>query len=158
MKLWLAAALVAIALAGCGGNDTGGASAIGLAPADAIGYVELDSSLDSDQWQKVQALLDRFPSKPQLVVELDKQLSEHQLQWARDVEPALGDTVAAIWVGNTADEVVVATQPDDAAKLDSLLDKLADQANTEYVTAEVDGWTVVAEAAVSDRRADVGRR
>ena len=88
--------------------------------------MELDSSLDSDQWAKVQALLDRFPSKPQLVVELDKQLSEHQLQWARDVEPALGDTVAAIWVGNTADEVVVATQPDDAAKLDSLLDKLAD--------------------------------
>ena len=145
MKVWLAAALGAFVLAGCGGNDTGGASAIGLAPADAIGYVELDSSLDSDQWKKVQALLDRFPSKPQLVVELDKQLSEEQLQWDRDVEPALGDTVAAIWVGNTADEVVVATQPDDDAKLESLIDKLADQANTEYVTAEVDGWTVVAE-------------
>lgn len=145
MKLWLAAAFVAFALAGCGGNDTGGASAIGLAPAGATGYAELDSSLDSDQWKKVQALLDRFPSRPQLVVELDKQLSEEQLQWERDVEPALGDTVAAIWVGNTQDEVVVATQPDDEAKLDALLDKLADEANTEYVTAEVDGWTVVAE-------------
>ena len=145
MKIWLAAVLGAFALAGCGGNDTGGASAIGLAPAGAIGYAELDSSLDSNQWQKVQALLDRFPSKPQLVVELDKQLSEEQLQWDRDVEPALGDTVAAIWLGNKRDEVVVATQPDDEAKLDSLLDKLADQANTEYVTAEVDGWTVVAE-------------
>jgi hypothetical protein len=145
VKIWLAVALGAFALAGCGGNDTGGASAIGLAPAGAIGYAELDSSLDSDQWTKVQALLDRFPSKPQLVVELDKQLSEEQLQWERDVEPALGDTVAAIWVGNTADEVVVATQPDDEEKLDSLLDKLAAQANTEYVTDEVDGWTVVAE-------------
>jgi hypothetical protein len=145
VKLWLAAVLGAFALAGCGGNDTGGASAIGLAPAGAIGYAELDSSLDSDQWKKVQALLDRFPSKPQLIVELDKQLSEEQLQWDRDVEPALGDTVATIWVGRTAEDVVVATQPDDDAKLDSLLDKLADQANTEYVTAEVDGWTVVAE-------------
>ena len=145
MKVWLAAALGAFALAGCGGNDTGGASAIGLAPAGAIGYAELDSSLDSDQWKKVQALLDRFPSRPQLVVELDKQLSEEQLQWERDVEPALGDTVAAIWVGNSQDEVVVATQPDDDAKLDALLEKLADEANTEYVTAEVDGWTVVAE-------------
>jgi hypothetical protein len=145
VKVWLAVALGAFALAGCGGNDTSAASAIGLAPAGATGYVELDSSLDSDQWTKVQALLDRFPSRPQLVVELDKQLSEEQLQWDRDVEPALGDTVAAIWVGNAADEVVVATQPDDDAKLDSLVDKLADQANTEYVTAEVDGWTVVAE-------------
>ncbi len=146
MRVWLAAALGAFALAGCGGNDTGGgASAIALAPADATGYVELDSSLDSDQWTKVQALLDRFPSKPQLVVELDKQLAEHQLTWDRDVEPALGDTVAAIWVGNTADQVVLATQPDDAAKLDSLIDKLTDQANTEYVTAELDGWTIVAE-------------
>ncbi|MEP7336109.1 MAG: hypothetical protein ABI717_10050 [Actinomycetota bacterium] len=145
MKVWLAAVLGAIALAGCGGNDTAGASAIGLAPADAIGYAELDSSLDSDQWSKVQALLDRFPSKPQLVVELDKQLSEEQLQWERDVDPALGDTVAAIWVGNTADAVVVATQPDDDAKLRSLVDKLADQANTEYVIGEVDGWTVIAE-------------
>jgi len=145
VKVWLAAALGAFALAGCGGNDTGGASAIGLAPADATGYVELDSSLDSDQWEKVQALLDRFPSKPQLVVELDKQLSEKQLTWDRDVEPALGDTVAAIWLGNKTDEVVVATQPDDEAKLDALLDKLADQANTEYVTGELDGWTLVAE-------------
>ncbi len=145
MKVWLAAAVGAIALAGCGGNDTAGASAIGLAPADAVGYVELDTSLDSDQWNKVQALLDRFPSRPQLVAELDKQLSEEQLQWERDVEPALGDTVAAIWASNTADDVVVATQPDDEAKLRALVDKLAEQANTEYVIGEVDGWTVVAE-------------
>lgn len=145
MKVWLAAALGAIALAGCGGNDTTGASAVGLAPADAVGYVELDSSLDSDQWRKVQALLDRFPSRPQLVAELDKQLAEEQLQWERDVDPALGDTVAAIWVGKTAEDVVVATQPDDEAKLRALVDKLADQADTEYVIGEVDGWTVVAE-------------
>ncbi|MBA3384990.1 MAG: hypothetical protein H0T20_10110 [Actinobacteria bacterium] len=145
MKVWSAAALGAIALAGCGGNDTAGASAIGLAPADAFGYVELDTSLDSDQWRKVQALLDRFPSRPQLVVELDKQLSEEQLQWERDVDPALGETVSAIWVGNAADDVVVATQPDDEAKLRTLVDKLADQADTEYVIGEVDGWTAVAE-------------
>jgi hypothetical protein len=97
VRLWLAAALGAIALAGCGGNDTtAGASAIELAPADALGYVELDSSLDSDQWSKVQALLDRFPSRPQLVTELDKQLAREQLQWERDVAPALGDSVAVI--------------------------------------------------------------
>ncbi len=145
MKVWLAAAVGAIALAGCGGNDTAGASAIGLAPADAVGYVELDTSLDSDQWNKVQALLDRFPSRPQLVVELDKQLSEDQLQWERDVEPALGDTVAAIWASNTADDIVVATQPDDEAKLRALVEKVAEQSNTEYVIGELDGWTLVAE-------------
>ena len=56
MRRWLAATLGAVALAGCGGNDTTSASALALAPADALGYVELDSSLDSDQWGKVQAL------------------------------------------------------------------------------------------------------
>ena len=145
MKVWLAAALGAVALAGCGGNDTAGASAIGLAPANAVGFVELDSTLDSDQWAKVQALLDRFPNKPQLVAELDKQLSEEQLQWERDVDPALGDTVAAIWLGETEDDVVFATQPEDEAKLRALVEKVADQADDEYVIDEVDGWTVVAE-------------
>lgn len=142
MKAWVAAALGAVALAGCGGNDAVGASAIGLAPADAVGYLELDSSLDSDQWKKVQALLDRFPNRPQLVVELDKQLSEEQLEWERDVDPALGDTVAAVWVGTTAEDVVLATQPEDEAKLRALVDKLAD---TEYVVGELDGWTLFAE-------------
>ena len=146
MKVWLAAVLGAFALAGCGGNDTGGASAIGLAPADAIGYAELDSSLDSNQWQKVQALLDRFPSKPQLVVELDKQLSEEQLQWDRDVEPALGDTVAAIWLGKTEPTTSSSRRsPTTTRSFDALVDKLAEQADDAYVIAEVDGWTVVAE-------------
>jgi hypothetical protein len=145
MSVRLAAALGVIALAGCGGNDTTSASAVGLAPADAIGYVELDTSLDSDQWGKVQALLDRFPSRPKLVEELDKQLSEEQLQWERDVDPALGDTVAAIWVGKTAKDVVWATQPDDEAKLRALVEKLANKAKTDYAIGEADGWTLVAE-------------
>jgi hypothetical protein len=145
VRIWLAVALGAFALAGCGGNDTAGASAIGLAPANAVGFVEFDSTLDSDQWAKVQALLDRFPNKPQLVAELDKQLSEEQLQWERDVDPALGDTVAAIWLGATEDDVVFATQPEDEAKLRALVEKVADQADDEYVIDEVDGWTVVAE-------------
>ena len=145
MKVWVAAALGAIAVAGCGGNDTSGASAIDLAPADAIGYVELDSSLDSEQWEQVQALLDRFPSKPQLVAELDKQLSEEQLQWARDVDPALGETVAAIWLGKTDEDVVFATQPEDDATFRTLVDKVAEQSDEEYVIGEVDGWMVVAE-------------
>jgi hypothetical protein len=145
MKVRLAAALGVIALAGCGGNDTTSGSAVGLAPADALGYVELDTSLDSDQWGKVQALLDRFPSRPQLVEALDKQLSEEQLQWERDVDPALGDTAAVIWVGQTAEDVVWATQPDDEAKLGALVEKLADKAETEYVIDEFEGWTLVAQ-------------
>lgn len=158
MKLWLAAALGAVALAGCGGNDTAGSSAIGLAPADAVGFVELDSTLDSDQWAKVQALLDRFPSKPQLVAELDKQLSEEQLQWERDVDPALGETVAVIWVGETQEDVVWATQPDDEAKLRTLVEKIANEADTDYVLGELDGWTLVAErqAVIDDLKAGDG--
>ena len=145
MKVWLSAALGAVALAGCGGNDTSGASAIELAPANATGYVELDSSLDSEQWEQVQGLLDRFPSKPQLIAELDKQLSEEQLQWERDVDPALGETVAAIWLGKTEDDVVFATQPEDDAKFKTLVDKIAEQSDEEYVIDEADGWAIVAE-------------
>lgn len=158
MKLWAAAVLGAIVLAGCGGNDTAGASAIGLAPADATGYVELDTTLDSDQWNDVQALLDRFPSRPQLITELDKLLAEEQLQWEQDVAPALGDTVAVIWVGQTQEDVVWATQPDDEAKLRSLVEKVADEAKTDYVLGELDGWTLVAErqAVLDDLKAGDG--
>jgi hypothetical protein len=145
VRVRLAAALGVIALAGCGGDDTAGASAIGLAPADALGYVELDTTLDSAQWAKVQALLDRFPSRPQLVAELDKHLSEKQLQWDRDVDPALGDTVAVIWIGSTAEDVVWATHPEDEAKLRALVDNLAAAAKTSYVIGESEGWALVAE-------------
>ena len=158
MKVWFAAVLGAVALAGCGGDDTAGASAIGLAPADANGYVELDTTLDSEQWRKVQALLDRFPSRPQLVAELDEQLAEEQLQWERDVAPALGDTVAVIWVGQTEKDVVWATQPDDEAKFRTLVDKIAEEADTDYALGELDGWTLVAErqAVIDDLKAGDG--
>ena len=85
-------------------------------------------------------------AEPQLVVELDKQLAEEQLQWERDVEPALGDSVAVIWVGQDGRATSSwATQPDDDAKLDALVEKLADEADTDYVIGELDGWTLVAE-------------
>ncbi len=146
MRVALAATVGAVLLAGCGGTGTTGASAAaaGLAPANAKGYAELDTSLDSNQWKQAQALLDRFPKRPQLVDELNEQLREHQLDWERDVEPALGDRLVLVWLGKTPADAVVLTQPDDDAKFDALVRKAAD--GKPVVFGEVDGWRAAAES------------
>ncbi|HET9675848.1 MAG TPA: hypothetical protein VFP31_13755 [Gaiellaceae bacterium] len=145
MRLALAAVLGALLLAGCGGNDTTAASAAaaGLAPADAKAYVELDTSLDSDQWKQAQALLDRFPKRPQLVEKLNEQLRDHQLEWERDVDPALGDQLVLLWLGKTPADAVVLTQADDQAKFQALVRKVAD--GKPVVVGNVEGWSAAAE-------------
>ena len=149
MRLALASVLGVLALAGCGGNDTAAAPAspVGIVPAGATAYVEVDASLDSGQWRNVQSLLDRFPSRPQLLDKLNEQLQKKQLSWEDDVDPALGDVVAAVWLGSpkAIKDVVVLTQPDDAAKLQSLVVELERAEGETYVVSEVDGWTVIAE-------------
>jgi hypothetical protein len=146
MKVALAAVVGAVLLAGCGGTGKTGASAAaaGLAPADAKGYAELDTSLDSNQWKQAQALLDRFPKRPQLVDELNEQLREHQLDWERDVDPALGDRLVLVWLGKTPADAVVLTQPDDDAKFEALVREAAD--GEPVVFGEVDGWRAAAES------------
>jgi hypothetical protein len=145
MRLALAAVLGALLLAGCGGNTpTGaGAAAAGLAPADTKAYVELDTNLDSAQWKQAQALLDRFPKRPQLVDELNEELREHQLEWSRDVDPALGDQLVLVWLGQSEDEAVLLTQPDDEAKFQALVRRAAE--GKQVVFGKVDGWSAAAE-------------
>jgi hypothetical protein len=143
----LAAALAVLALAGCGGDGGPGASASAVAPADAAAFVEIDADLESDEWAEVQELLNRFPDPPQLVDRLNQQLAEEDLEYGRDVEPALGDTVALVWAkGAESDDVVFLTQPDDDEAFDALLEKAREESpDEELVTGEVDGWRAVSE-------------
>ena len=147
MRLGVAALVAALALAGCGTAESPGASAADVVPADAAAYVELDTTLDSEQWEQVQALLDRFPSRPQLVEELNEQLREEGLEYERDVEPALGDTLAVVWPGGEIrpDRVVLLTQPDDPEKFRALVAKAGESEGKTLVTGEVDGWQAAAE-------------
>lgn len=148
MRYSLATALAALALAlgGCGGEASTGASAAAIVPADADAFVELQADLESDQWDKVQDLLDRFPDRPQLIELLNEQLREEDLEYERDVEPALGDTVALVWPrGATSEDVVFLTQPDDDEALDALLEQARDESPEEFVTGEVEGWRAVSE-------------
>ena len=146
MRLALAAIVGAVLLAGCGGNATSaaGPAAAGLAPADAKAYVELDTSLDSEQWKQAQTLLDRFPKRPQLVDKLNEQLRDHQLEWSRDVDPALGDRLVLVWLGTTAADAVLLTQPDDEAKFQALVRKATD--GKPVVFGRVEGWSAAAES------------
>ena len=145
MRLALGAIVGAMLLAGCGGYaaTSAGAAAAALAPADAKAYAELDTNLDSAQWKQAQALLDRFPKRPRLVDELNKQLRQHQLEWSRDVDPALGDRLVLVWLGQTESDAVLLTQADDDAKFQALVRKVAEKP---VVFGEVDGWSAAAES------------
>jgi hypothetical protein len=143
----LLASLVLV-LAGCGGEDDGEAgsattdtaSAASVAPESALAFISINADLESEQWEAANALVDKFPGRNQLVDMIESELSEEDLDYARDIDPAIGPEVAIVVLG-TDDEVVVLTQPDDEAKLDALLAK----ADEPTVKEEIDGWTAIAE-------------
>ena len=155
MTLRVALVVGALLLAGCGGGAGAGASAASVAPPDTLGFVEVDTDLESDQWQAVQELMDRFPNRPQLVELLNEQLREESLEYERDVAPALGETVAFVFNGADEEDLVVLTQPDDDAKFDALIAELEEQGDDDLVTGEVDGWRAASESqALIDALAD----
>jgi hypothetical protein len=160
VRLALSALVAAAALAGCGGDDTPGASAAGVVPADVSAYVEAEARLDSGGWRELQALLDRFPDGPNLVEELNEKLGTEGLTWERDVDPALGDVVALVWPRDARelDEAVLLTQSDDVVQLRALVRKVEEVDGEPYVVGEVNGWTAVAEsrAAIDDLRSGGG--
>jgi hypothetical protein len=146
MRYRLASGLAALALAGCGGDGTTGASAASIVPAGALAFVEVQADLDSDQWRQVQELLNRFPDRPQLLELLNEQLREEGLEYERDVAPALGETVALVWAGDAdADDVVMLVQPEDDERFEALVEKLREESSDEFVTGEIDGWRAASE-------------
>jgi hypothetical protein len=158
----LACALV-LALAGCGGGDddasvsgTDTESAATIVPASAAGYLVINTDLESEQWKQAQELVDRFPGRQRLFDLIQQELGEEDLDFERDVEPALGPETAFVFL-ESADEVVVLTQPDDKAKLDALLER----SDEPTVTREIEGWTAIAETATVldafERAAEAGK-
>ncbi len=134
----------ALAVAGCGGSETAAdgsvPSSARLAPADALGFVTLNTDEGSAQWEQAEALLDLFPGAREAVLdEVGEALSDEGLTWDGDVAPALGpEVVVVMTVGR---QPVVLTQPDDGAKLDALLE----QGDQQLARSTVDGWTALAQ-------------
>ena len=141
----LAALLLVVALAGCGGDEAssvGADSAATVAPASAALYVSVDTDLESGQWEQLNELLDEFPGKPDLVRFLREALEEEDLDWETDVKPALGPTLEVVGLDLTSgeDAFAVLAKPADEAKFEQLVEQGADGG----VTRELEGWTVAA--------------
>lgn len=147
-----------LAAAGCGGSETAAVGSVpasaALAPADALGFVTLNTDEGSAQWRQAEALLDLFPgARTAALDEIGESLADEGLTWETDVAPALGPEVVVVMTAGK--QPVVLTQPDDAAKLAALLE----QADQQPARADVDGWTALAmdDATLDAYRAAVER-
>lgn len=149
MRRWLAPvlalALLALVAAGCGGAKatTAGTTPASAkqVPADSLAYVSVDTDLGSSQWKNAQALIDLFPSlKASATKAIDSALSDQSLDWATDIEPALGPELVVVVTADS--KPVVLLQPGDEAKLDHLLTV---GSGTKPVKGKVGDWTALAE-------------
>src|SRR5438309_4723693 len=148
-RTFIAALLVTLSLllgAGCGGSaGRAGSSGASLIRSDALAFVSIDSDLGSSQWKQVDALSKKFPGRDMALAQIDKELQKNQLDYNRDIKPALGPEVdLAIVLGpNLNDAAFVGlTKPDDAGKFKALVKKLneADTSGRPAVYRQVNAW------------------
>ncbi len=145
--LLVAALATALALAaGACGGDGGGdlASGAEIAPASSAILVSIDTDFDGDQWETAEDLIEKFPSGREELQKLPGMLEDEDVDFERDVKPAVGPEVNLVLL-DFADEdaLVILTQPEDEAKWRELVGKSDEPA----VTAEVEGgWWAAAES------------
>ncbi len=162
MRLISAAAVAAatvLTAAGCGG--AGGAPGSGglgagasVVPANTVAFVALDTDVSSGQWQAVDQLLQKFPGSDQLLSQLQQSFEQKtNLSWNDDVKPALGSELdVAVLPAASAGakpQLVVLTQPADAAKFGALLQKLQGKAGNDLVSRQIGGWTAASDSAAA---------
>ena len=106
-------------LAGCGGDNgvrRGRERAARSRQLDAALRHASTRTLGSDQWQRLQDLLDRFPGRDRLVEELQKALADGGVTW-EEIDDAFGPTVDFAVLDLSDEGVGVGlTQPDDRAQ------------------------------------------
>jgi hypothetical protein len=148
------AACAALILAGCGGSTKshagGGIGEPGAAmvTSNALAYVSVDSDLSSSRWQKLQSLLKKFPIRDRLLSELRKSVADQNLDYERDIKPALGPEVdVAVVAGSSLQDISYAlmTKPDSIEKAKALVHKLDQTSPPPSAMRVVDGWLVVAD-------------
>ncbi|HEY2938933.1 MAG TPA: DUF3352 domain-containing protein [Gaiellaceae bacterium] len=155
LLIGLLAGLAVATTTGCGGGGASGVSSesgASIVTSKALAFVSVDSDLGSSQWGKIDDLSHKFPGRDKALADLKKELAGQNLEWGRDIDPALGPEVdIAVARGPTLDETAIAflTKPDDPDKFKQLVKKLdaTDDGtdSTPTVYREVDGWYVAAE-------------
>ena len=142
-------AAVAVACGGTTRNQAGGMGAA-LLNSRALAYVSVDSDLGSSQWQQIDKLLKKFPGRETLLTSIRQGLAEKQLDYDRDIKPALGPEVdVAVFTGATPNDVAVAVlkKPDSLDKARALMRRLKALSDPSGTTASrvVDGWLIVSD-------------
>jgi hypothetical protein len=150
VRLFRAAAVLSCAasltlLAGaCGSGSTSASGGATLAPASTAVFVAIDTDSGGDQWQAAEALLDKFPGGSDLIAGALQSLEGENLDYATDIEPALGPETDVVLLDLSASPVfVLLTQPDDSAKFEALVES-GDEPGV--VTEVEDGWWAAAES------------
>src|SRR5215208_6697612 len=96
-----------LALAGCGGGDSGSAldSALAYLPKDATFAVAIDTDVEGDQYQALGDLLRKFPFSEQIKGSLLQQFQQSSggVRFNDDVKPVLGNPLV---VGTTDPKAV----------------------------------------------------
>ena len=146
----LALVPAALLLAGCGGTEKSGVSddsGAKLIRPGALAYAAIDSDLGSSQWQQFDTLWKKFPSHDSWLQQLKQSLAKDNLDYERDVKPALGPELdVGVAAAGSSEAVVGLTKPDDPAKLKQLAAK--GNNGSPAVTRDLgDGWWAIADKA-----------
>ena len=148
----VAGALSLFAATACGGEGGGEAgSGADVAPQSTAVFVSVDTDVDGEQWQAAEDLVGRFPGGRDALRDFLGELEqEEDVDFARDVEPAIGPEVDLVLLDVEDDDAfVVLTQPEDAGKWRDLVRK----GDEPGVTEEIDGgwWAAAEEQETLDR-------
>jgi hypothetical protein len=122
----VALAATALLAAGCGGTTAQpGTGAASIVPASAPAFIAIDSNAASSQWQTINSLASKFPDKQKAVDSIKSDMKKDGVDWAQDVEPALGPEFDVVWLDfeNKGENVVGLTQPKVPVKFKALVAK-----------------------------------
>jgi hypothetical protein len=136
MRRLLLAAICTCVLAapvGCGGDDSGGPleSALSYVPKNTPFVVAIDTDLEGDQYDSMQAILDRFPGGLDVEDLLSSQLDSGNdgVTFEKDVKPLLGNpfvvsaTDVTSFLSDSDDDFVAVLESSDSDALQRLIDK-----------------------------------
>jgi hypothetical protein len=143
------ACAAALAAAGCGDDDGSSGpidSALAYVPEETPFAVAIETDVDGDQYQAVDAIVGRFPGSDSIKESLRRELERtgEGVSFNDDVRPLLGNpfVVAAIdvasFVSDSDDtDFVAALEVEDQDALDSLIDKTSPEERGEVAGATV---------------------
>ena len=149
MRVRAAVVLAGLALlaGGCGGGGGGNSlpAAADVVPASAAVLISVNTDFSSAQWKRELALMRRFPGAPQLLRRASEQSGN--LDFGRDVKPALGPEVDVVWLdfARGGNDVVALTQPKNKKRFAALIRK-GNSTGSPLLTTKVGDWTVAADS------------